>query len=133
MSIGDIYLCVVGETPQLLTPLARKFSEETIQLAREDRTSSGRMVRDIIATKKRFVLNYAAIATRHLKPILCLYNEQAELELTIEYEDSTSTTSECGEDGVRRYTVLMQPIQRTRLLLSDGGLWENVQVTLDEV
>jgi len=133
MSVGDIWLCVVGDTPILLTPLARKFSEETIQLAREDRTSSGRMVRDVIATKKRFTLEYSTITTSDLKPILCLYKQHTELELTIAYEDSTSTTNECGEDGVIRYTVLMQPIQRTRMLLADGGLWENVQVTLDEV
>jgi len=134
MAAGDIYLGIVGGTPRLLTPYGRKYSEADIELHREDRTSQGTLVRDVIAVKKRFTISYSSITSRNLRPIEDLYNADAELELTVWYEGSTTTTSEYDSwDGVERYTVLMQPVEKTRMLLSDGGMWENVSITLDEV
>lgn len=110
----------------LLSPYGRKLKIADVQLSREERTASGKLVRDIIAVKKKFTLSYSEIDGVDLDNLLIIYAYDSELVLRIYTDDDFS------ED----YTVMMDPLERERLLLSgpsDSGLWSNVTVTLNEV
>jgi hypothetical protein len=142
---GDIYLGVAGS--ELLLPgIGREYSERDIELSRQDRTASGRLVRDIIATKKAFSLRYSMIDGEAaegqecgLNDLYYLYSLQTELSLIVHYytpaAGTTTTTTPAPGTPLRigRYTVLMQPIERTRILAIGTGLWGNVTVELEEV
>lgn len=132
---GDIYLGLTSGTPILLTPYGREFTEADIELSRQERTADGTLVKEIISVKKRFTLSYSMIDFDYLKPIIDLYYTQiAGLTLDIYYEDSTTTTGEyTGWDSVGHYNVLMDPIEKTRLLTTNGGIWSNVSIVLHEV
>lgn len=131
---GDIYLSLSGGTPVLLTPFSREFSEADVELSRQERTADGTLVKEIIAVKKRFTLSYDLITFDNLKPIIDLYSQQTTLLLDIYYEESTTTTGEYdGWESVGHYTVLMDPIEKTRVLTPGGGVWGSVTITLHEV
>jgi hypothetical protein len=121
MAAGDIYLGVAGSEYKL-TAFGRKFTIRDIELSREDRTASGRLVRDVIATKKEFVLNYETIEDESLETFLDLYELQRELNLIVSYNNSEAS-----------YTVLLAPIERERIKIFAGGLWGGVTITLRQV
>ena len=129
---GDIYLGPSG-TETLLSPFGRKLKIADIALSREEQTASGRRVRDIIATKKKFTLTYEMIDGDELETLIDLYEANDEMSLLL-YNDTMTggTTSEPG-DSCDTYTVLMQPIERERVILMENGLWQGVQVELNEV
>jgi len=79
---GDIYLGPAG-IEQLVSPFGRKLHIGDIQIAREDRTASGRLVRDITATKKKITLAYETIDGDALAMFLALYDLQEELSILI--------------------------------------------------
>ena len=123
MSLGEIYLGVDAGSLELLTAFSREFSIKNKLLSRDERTASGRLVRDIIATKKEFTLSYDMIDGDELDTFKDLYDEEDELLLRI-------YTSETEYDD---YTVLMNPLDYDRILMFDNGLWGNVEVALLEV
>ena len=49
-----------------LSPMGRKLVERDIEISREARTASGKLVSDVIAIKKRFTLNYSVITNLSL-------------------------------------------------------------------
>jgi len=110
-----------GET--VVTALGRRYSEETKELSREARTADGTLVKDIIAYKKRFLLRYSLIDDADLQDFQDLVDLRSELSMVVQYTDSSSAT----------YTVLIQPIDRTRVLAVAPYCWGNVSITLDEV
>lgn len=126
---GDIYLGVLG-AETVLSPFGRTLKISDMELSREERTASGRLVCDIYATKKKFELSYEMIDGDVLSGILDLYASYNELSLLI-YTDTTTTTGE-GSD-CDAYIIIMRPIDRTRLLLLENGLWGGVNVVLEEV
>lgn len=122
MPANDIYLGPTAGPLVLMTPFGRKLNISDIQLSREDRTASGRLVRDVIATKKEIRLRYRMIDGDELTKYLDAYDTNDELLLRI-YNSS----------GFDDYTVLMDPISRERLLVRDDGLWEGVEIVFREV
>lgn len=101
----------------------RSYSELYIDgLTREDRASSGKLRRDVIATKKAFLLGYDTADQVVVDRFTELYelNEEFVLEVT-------------HMEDVKTYTVLMSPFEQTRLQAVWGGLWEGVAVELVEV
>lgn len=128
---GDIYLGPSG-TETLLSAFGRKLSIVDDELSREQRTASGRLVRDIIAVKKKITLSYETIDGDDLTTFLDLYDLQDELSLLIYHTDVPTTTDDEG-NYYDAYTVLMKPIGRERLLLTGEGLWTGVQIELQEV
>jgi len=122
-SLNDITLGVSGGSATKLTAYGRTFSEGIIEIARQTRTASGRLVKDIIATKKKFTLEYSLITGTSLQEFIDLYDEDSVLEMIV--RDPTLGTS--------TYNVQMQPIDYTRVLLLDDGLWSGVSVVLEEV
>ena len=122
MSAGDIQLGVSG-SESLLPATGRTFSESIEEVSREERTASGRLVRDIRATKKVFTLSYELIDGDDLEDFKTLYDLQTELNLIHEYTASQT----------EQYTVLMRPFDYTRLVLLSPGLWQGATIELAEV
>jgi hypothetical protein len=117
-----------GESQWILSPFGRKMKVEDIQQVREERTASGKLVRDIISTKKKITLSWTEMDGADLDNLLTIYGYQAELIFYDYYLN----------DLANSYTVLMDPISRERLLLADDegydtGLWANIEVVLNEV
>ena len=106
-----------------LSPYGRKFSEAIVEISSQDRTISGRLVKDILATKKQFTLEYSIIDDATLTQLITAYNTLTEATLSIAYRT--------GETVV--YTVLMQPIEYTRKNIEPQQLWEGVSVVFEEV
>jgi hypothetical protein len=125
---GDIYLGELG-SETLLSAFGRTLKISDMEISREERTSSGRLVRDVTATKKKFELSYDMIDGDVLTAVLALYDLQDELSLLIYYENTTTTGEGSSCDA---YTVLMKPIDRTRILLLENGLWGSVNIVLEE-
>lgn len=122
MSKADLYLGKTGGTLYLLTPFDRKYSIANIELSRQDRTASGKLTKDIIATKKKFTLSYDMIDDSELQTFLNLYAEDSELT----FRDSRA-------DGYTDYTVLIDPIDYDRIIARIDGLWGDVNIVLKEV
>jgi len=123
MARGEIYLGVDAGSLELLTAFSREFAIKNNLLSRDERTASGRLVRDVIATKREFSLSYELIDGDELETITDLYDEEDELLLRVYTGDATYDD----------YTVLMDPLDYERVLMFDDGLWGNVEVTLLEV
>lgn len=128
---GDIYLGELG-SEELLSPFGRKLTIADEEIGREQRTASGKLVKDIIATKKKFTLAYETIDGDALEQFLDIYDLNDELSLFIYHTDVPSTTSD-ESNYYDAYTVLMRPLSRERLLLLENGLWTGVSVELNEV
>jgi hypothetical protein len=129
---GDIYLGTLG-SEELLSPFGRKLIITPTELSREERTASGRLVKDIIATKHRFTLAYECITGTALEQFLDFYAVGGEMSLLIFTDSNSTTTTPEPEENYDNYTVLMEPIERERLLLLDDGLWSGVNIILNEV
>lgn len=123
MAASELFLGVNTGSLVLLSPLGRKFNVSDIQISREDRTASARLVRDIIATKKEFSLRYSAIGGDDLTTYLDFYDLNDELVFRV-YTSAIAFVD---------YTVLMDPMSRQRLLATGEGLWEGFSVVLREV
>lgn len=118
----DLYLGLAGEET-LLSAFGRTFTERDEEISRTDRTASGRLVRDIVSVKKRFTLDYESITGTDLATIESIYGIGGELSLMVYRTASTYD----------RYTVLMEPIERERIITLDDGLYGGVVVELSEV
>lgn len=120
--VNDIYL---GEASSevLLSAFARTFTQGIIELSREERTASGRLVRDVIATKKTFTIAYEEITHTNLEVIATLYDLQDELSLIISYSDYTTST----------FTVLLRPFNKERARAVNMNYWSGVELELNEV
>lgn len=123
MLYNDIYLGLISGIEYLLPMGGRTFREGFIELSRSDRTASGRGVKDIIALKKKFTCNYEMITENDLQQILTLYLLETELQLTIRRFDDT----------VDKYTILLLPFDYERILITNGGLWGNVLLEMEQV
>lgn len=129
---GDIYLGLLGQEEKV-SAFGRTLTITDEILSREERTASGRLVRDIIATKKTFSLSYEVISGDDLAQFLDFYDLNSELSLLIFTESNATTTTPEPSENYDIYTVLMAPISRERLLLASDGLWSGVNIELTEV
>jgi hypothetical protein len=127
---GDIYLGILN-SESLISPFGRKLSIADEEIGREQRTASGRLVRDITAVKKKIVLAYETIDGDALTAFIDLYFLYSELSILLYHTDVPGTTDDEGQ-YYDQYTVLMAPIARERLLLLADGLWTGVQIELRE-
>ncbi len=116
-NVNDIY---INDT--LITPFGREFSISPKEISKEDRTASGRLVKDYITTKNIIKLTYEIIDGAALRSILALYDLHEELTVTVNYETESIT-----------YKMIMRTIDRTRILAILDGLWGNVTIELEQV
>jgi len=122
MSLNDIYLGPSGNET-LLSAAGRKFSRSPIEIAREDRTASGRAVKDIVALKWKFTLQYELIDNADLVTLQGLYDLKSALSLKVRKLNNTFDT----------FTVLLKPFASDRVTAIGTGLWGNVTVELEQV
>lgn len=108
---------------QELPAMGRRFAEEDFEIAREDRTASGKLVSDIIATKKKFNLSYSFITNEVLATLRGIYALGGILNLKIEQSDSS----------ISEYQVKFRPFGRARTLLGNDWFWENITLILEEI
>lgn len=126
MAIGEIYLGLSGYEI-LMYPYDRSFTIKRILISRDERTADGTLVQDVIAHKKQFVLSWETLDEDKIDELDSILNLDSELSLIV-FTDATT---------YEVYTVLMQPFDKTRLLLlgSESGksIWSGISITLDEV
>jgi len=122
MALNDIKLGESG-SEVLLSAFAREFSEHLVAVTREDRTASGRLVRDVIATKRKFTMAYELIHQDDLDTFGTLYALDDELSLLVTRPDST----------IDSYTVLLQPFDTTRAKSVGMDYWTGVTIEVEEV
>lgn len=127
---GDIYLGLTG-SEEKISAFGRKLLISDNKLSRQERTANGRLVEDIITTKKKITLAYETIDGDALANFLALYELESELSILIFNEDDVTTTGEGATYD--QYDVLMEPIDRERLLLLGEGLWSGVNIVLNEI
>lgn len=102
-------------------PTPASMAVQPVEIARQDRTASGRKVKDIIAIKNNYQLTYKGLSAVTMKIFADIY-ERGEAASFI-YSDSES------EKQVMVYvTSLSRDIYKKRTDLS-----QNVSITLEEV
>ena len=112
----------ISGSETLLIPSGRSFSETPVAITREGRTSSGKLVKDLITTKNDFTLNYGRTTNEVKEQLETIYALDTTLNFQVERKDST----------IDDYAVLMRPVESSRI--NAHGPWlHSVFVTLEEV
>lgn len=121
---NKIWLGLPGNE-QLLPAMGRKLSVEDFEITNENRTASGKLVRDVTAVKKRFKIDYSFVTNDILTQLRQLYELgiNNNLNLKIEQEDSS----------IDEYEVVFRPFSRSRYLIGNKWFWEGITVELEEV
>lgn len=125
---GDIYLGPSG-AEILVSPFGRSLRIIPKEFGRADSTLVGAYKKDIVGIKYTFEMPFSLIDGDALTTLLNLYDGEAEYSLLIYLSDSETLLNYAGSTP----TVIIEPIQRRRLLLAGSGLWEEVNLTLEEV
>ena len=122
--MSRIWLGTLGNE-QLLSTMGRRFAIEDFEISKEQRTASGRLVKEVIAVKKRFTLEYSFVTNAILKQLKELYQAgiRNNLNLKIEQEDGS----------IEEYEVVFRPFSRSRYLIGDTWYWEGISIELEEV
>lgn len=107
----------------LLPHLNRKYSEQDVEYSRENQTASGRRVKDYIATKKVFTINYSTISNNDILALKSIYEIKNSMSLKIENSDGTIST----------YMVRMKPFARERLIIAMKWYWSGISIVLEEI
>lgn len=94
---------------------------EEIEISRAERTASGRLVKDIIAVKKTYTLQYAGLLPSHALTFINAYRIGE--PVTFEYEDVTGTHS---------VEVYIQSLPRS-IYNPKPEYTKNIIITLEEV
>lgn len=121
MPANDVYLGNLG-TEILLPATGRTLSKAWVELSREDRTASGRLVRDVRARKQSWSFTYSMIAHDDLEDIATLYQIDSTLSLLIRLPDTTLDS----------YTVHLRPFDAERVTAVGDNLWGNVQIDVEQ-
>ena len=124
-SIGRFWLGVSGGE-EYFNPDGFTIGVETIEIAREGRVANGDLVIDVIATKKKFTIQYTtSVGQDALDELISLYDQgvTAPLSLIVENEDLSQTT----------YTVKFRPFTRVRMAAKADWLWNPITFVLEEV
>lgn len=130
---GDIFLGATAGAVAIMSPFGRKLTISDMELSRSERTASGKLAKDIYAVKKKITLSYETIDGDDLDTFLTLYELYDTLVLQIQHTDDPAGTTPEPEVYYDEYIVMMEPIDRERLLLLDTGLWQGVKIEFNEV
>jgi hypothetical protein len=122
--MSRIWLGLPGNE-QLLPAMGRKLSVEDFEITNENRTASGKLVRDVTAVKKRFKIDYNFVTNDILTQLRQLYELgiNNNLNLKIEQEDSS----------IDEYEVVFRPFSRSRYLIGNKWFWEGISIELEDV
>ncbi len=101
-------------------PAPSGFKIDPQPIARKDRTASGKLVEDIIAVKKVFTLDYAALNVNQVQVLL------------IEYERSSFLSFIYTDCGIEKQAVVWFASFPRERLLTPSEYWGNFSITLEE-
>ena len=100
---------------------SRPLKITPMRIERAERTASGKKVKDIIAEKRTFTLDYAGLSAASFKIFADVYN--AGLPVTFEYTDY---------QGVKTVTVDLLTLP-AELYKRNSSLSQNVSIVLEEI
>lgn len=121
-SKGRLWLGQMGNELELPN-MSRTFSEEEFEICTEGRTASGRLVIDVRAIKKRFVIEYSTVTNDVLEILRAIYALGNILSFKVERYDGSIDT----------YKVRIRPFSRKRIAMALEWLWEGIKIELEEV
>jgi hypothetical protein len=124
--VGDVYLGITGLMLKL-PAYGRTYSVTQREKSRVEEMASGRLCKEVIATKKRFVLSWSMIDGSDLTILNTIYSTFISSGL----ENLVLWTYETAVQQI--YDVHMEPVSYDRIVSLGDGLWGGVSVTLDEV
>lgn len=110
---------------QLLPEMGRRLNVEDFEIAKEERTASGRLVRDVIAVKKRFKIDYRFVTNAILEQLRQIYLSGIGKSLRLKIEREDSTIEECE--------IAFRPFSRSRYLVGKQWFWEGISIELEEI
>jgi len=120
-TVGRLQLGQVGA--EITLPILElKFTEADLDLMREGRVASGKLVMDKIARKKIFSIDYEYIEGPDLENIIYLFDLNESLNFIITDRD----------ESTRSYTVRFHPFSRRRWWTRDNWWWRDVTIVLEE-
>lgn len=111
----------INET--LLSPMSRGITVKDVEIVKEARTASGKLVTDVVAVKKKFVLTYKFVTHGILQTLANLYSTSKIATLKIEQPEGT----------IEVYSVRFRPFSRARYLIGNEWYWEGISIELEEV
>lgn len=112
----------ISGSETLLIPSGRTFTETPVQFTREGRTASAKLVKDVIATKRDFSLNYSITTNEVKEQLETIFDLDTTLNFQVERKDST----------IDDYAVLMKSVDSTRI--NAHGQWlHSVSTLLEEI
>lgn len=115
----------IGGLTQILPAEGRTVSPGEVDQERQGRVSSGKLVSDVLTSKKTFSVKYTFLTTTVVSKLVEL--RQSNNDLTLQYQEVYGGT-------ITSYTVrIVAPITRTRMLATDTGLSSDVQIEIEEV
>jgi hypothetical protein len=126
MAKGDIWMGLTVDSLQLLSPAGREFSEGVIEGTRTDRTQSGRLVKEVLWSKRTFSLDYSIIDGNDLAVFKTFYTASLTQNLILRIDYDGVTTPE-------NIPVSLKPFKRKRDLLTGTQLWSGISIDLEEV
>jgi hypothetical protein len=98
------------------------FSIERYNITKSNRLASGTMVMDLIAKKRKFLLQYTVLGGEDLSLLLSIIDTSA-MFFSIEYFEADSMCTK---------TVYCGPIKYTRFRTDAGWYWKDVSFDLIE-
>jgi hypothetical protein len=102
-------------------PRPKKFEINPIEISVSERTASGRKVKDIIAIKRSFSLNYTGLSAQDMKTFLDVYREGK----AVPFEFSSAGEAET-------VSVYLESLPH-EVFLFRPQYSQNITITLEEV
>lgn len=118
MQPGDIYLNDV-----LLPAGSRTVTPQPVEIVRQSRAASGRLLEDVIRRYVNWQIDYEIMTGPDYELLLSLYELGQHLPLKIVHRDGSITES----------LVKVHPITATRELIAGEWIWSGVSVLLEAV
>lgn len=110
---------------QILPAEGRTVSVSEIDQERTGRVSSGKLVSDVLVSKKKFSVKYSFLDSDIVDTLVDL--RQSNNDITLQYQKTYNGT-------ITSYVVrIVSTISRTRILATGNGLCENVTIEIEEV
>jgi hypothetical protein len=115
----------IGGLTQILPAEGRVVSPGEIDQERQGRVSSGKLVSDVLTSKRKYSIRYSLLDTAVVSKLVEL--RQSNNDLTLQYQEVYAGT-------IASYTVrIVAPITRTRMLATSTGLCSDVEIEIEEV
>lgn len=115
----------IGGLTQILPADGRSVSSGEVEQERQGRVSSGKLVSDILTSKRKYSVKYSFLDTAIVNKLIEL--RQSSNDLTLQYQEVYAGV-------ITSYTVrIVAPVTRTRMLATGTGLCSDITIEIEEV